>query len=34
MQVLFRGKADFMREIADALRQADIAACSGPLPGG
>ena len=34
MQVLFRGKADYLREIAQQLTDAGIRSVSGPLPGG
>jgi hypothetical protein len=33
MQVVFRGKADYMREIAQQLTDAGIRNASGPLPG-
>jgi hypothetical protein len=33
MQVLFRGKADFLKEIAERLMAAGIKVASGPLPG-
>ena len=34
MQVLFQGKADFLREIGERLRAAGIKVASGPVPGG
>ncbi|MBX3464297.1 MAG: hypothetical protein KF830_14090 [Planctomycetes bacterium] len=34
MQVVFRGKADYLREIAQQLADAGIRSVSGPLPGG
>ena len=34
MQMAFRGKADFIREVAEELKQAGIATVTGPLPGG
>ena len=34
MRVLFQGKADYMREIAQQLRDAGIRTRSGPLPSG
>ena len=34
MKVLFQGKADFLREIAEQLSAAGIRSASGPLPGG
>jgi len=34
MQVVFRGKADYLREIAQQLTAAGIRSVSGPLPGG
>lgn len=33
MQVVFRGKADYLREIAQQLSDAGIRSVSGPLPG-
>jgi hypothetical protein len=34
MQVLWQGKADFLREIAQRLAAAGIRAVTGPVPGG
>lgn len=34
MQILFQGKADYIKEIADHLKAAEIRCASGPLPGG
>lgn len=34
MQVVFRGKTEYMREIAQQLTDAGIRSVSGPLPGG
>lgn len=34
MQVLFQGKADMLREIAQVLEAAEIRSVTGPLPGG
>lgn len=34
MQVLWQGKADFLREIAQRLGEAGIRAATGPVPGG
>lgn len=31
---MFRGKTDYMREIAQVLRQNDIKTATGPMPGG
>ena len=33
MQLVLQHKTDFLREIADRLRAADIAVATGPLPG-
>lgn len=33
MKMLFQGKADYLREVADRLRQSGIKVASGPLPG-
>ena len=33
MQILFQGKADFLKEIADRLMAIGIKVASGPLPG-
>lgn len=34
MQIVFRGKADYLREIAQQLADEGIRSASGPLPGG
>lgn len=34
MQVVFHGKPDYLREIAQQLAEAGIRSVSGPLPGG
>ena len=34
MQVLFQGKAEALREIAQVLQAAEIRSTTGPLPGG
>jgi hypothetical protein len=34
MQVLWQGKADYLREIALLLKRHDITTTSGPLPSG
>lgn len=34
MHVLFQGKADMMREIAQVLLAGDVRSITGPLPGG
>jgi len=34
MQVLFQGKADFLKEVKDRLLAVGIQSLSGPLPGG
>lgn len=34
MQVLFQGKADFLKEVKDRLQAVGIPSLSGPLPGG
>ena len=34
MQVLFQGKADYLREIAEQLTSEGIRSVSGPVPGG
>lgn len=33
MQMIFQGKVDYLREIADQLKAAGIRTASGPLPG-
>lgn len=34
MKMLFQGKADFLKEVGDRLRESGIRVASGPLPGG
>ncbi len=34
MQVLFQGKADYLREIAQVMTEAEIRVATGPVPGG
>lgn len=34
MQLAFQGKADFIREVLQQLKGADIETVTGPLPGG